>query len=148
MQIKNKTYTYLNGKKLKACVVVARWNSDVTDKLLQSALEALEKSGVHKKNIRVISVAGSVEIPFALNKMAKTKKYDFLVSLGCIIKGDTFHFDYVCKMVQEGVLKVSIENNIPIGFGVLMLKSVDQAKDRIHVGKEATLAALELALIS
>jgi 6,7-dimethyl-8-ribityllumazine synthase len=102
MQIKNKEkkniYKYLDGSKLKAGVVVARWNGEITDKLLESALQSLSESKINKNNIRVVSVAGAVEIPFALHKLAKSNKYDFLVALGCVIKGDTPHFDYVCKM--------------------------------------------------
>ena len=147
MQIKDKTTIYLDGSKQKACIVVARWNYEITSKLLESALEALKKCKMSEKNIRMVHVAGSVEIPFALHKMAQTKKYDFLVAIGCVIRGETPHFDYVCKMAQEGVLKVMIEDNIPIGFGVLTMNNLEQAKERYHVGGEAALAALELAFL-
>ncbi|MBI2631199.1 6,7-dimethyl-8-ribityllumazine synthase [Candidatus Nomurabacteria bacterium] len=147
MQIKSKTYKYLDGSKLKAGIVVARWNNQITDELLKSALVTLKKSKVSEKKQKIISVAGSVEIPFALHKLARSNKYDFLIALGCVIKGDTPHFDYVCKMAQEGVLEVMLEDNIPVGFGVLTVNNLKQAKARIHVGGEATLAALELALI-
>ena len=149
MQIrtKNKTYKYINGAKLKACIVVARWNSEITDKLLENALLALKKCKIAEKNIRIIHVAGSVEIPFALHKMALTEKYNFLVALGCIIRGETPHFDYVCKMAQEGALEVMLEDNIPVGFGVLTVNNLKQAKRRVHVGSEAALAALELGLL-
>ena len=148
MQIKNKkNEKYFDGSKLRACIVVARWNKEITDKLLESALEMLEKNKVSQKNIKVVYVAGSVEIPFALHKFAKSGKYNFLVALGCIIRGDTPHFDYVCKMAQEGALKVMIEDNIPVGFGLLTVNNIKQAQERIHVGGEATLAGLELSLI-
>lgn len=150
MQIKNKqknTVKYLNGKKLKVGIVVARRNSKITDGLLKSALTMLKKNKLSGKNIRVVSVAGSVEIPFALHKLAKSKKYNFLVAIGCIIRGSTPHFDYVCKMAQEGILEVMLEDNLPVGFGVLTVNNTKQAKERIHVGGEAVLAALELALL-
>jgi 6,7-dimethyl-8-ribityllumazine synthase len=147
MQIKNKTYKYLDGGKLKVGIVVARWNSEITDGLLQNSLDMLEKNKINKKNIRVVSVAGSIEIPFALHKLAQSEKYNFLVAIGCVIRGDTPHFDYVCKMAQEGALKVIIEDNIPVGFGVLTVNNLKQAKERIHVGGEAALAALELSLL-
>lgn len=151
MQIKNKQknniYKYLDGSKLKGCIVVARWNNMITDKLLENALGALKKCHVAEKNIRVVRVAGSVEIPFALLKFAKSERYDFLVALGCIVRGDTPHFDYVCKMAQEGILEVMLEEEIPVGFGVLTVNNMKQAKARIHVGGESALAALELALI-
>jgi 6,7-dimethyl-8-ribityllumazine synthase len=153
MQIKNKKYEYLDGSKLKACIVLTRWNSDITDELLKNALETLKKCKLSEKNIRVVRVAGAVELPFALHKLAKNKKparhggYDFFVALGCVIRGDTPHFDYVCKMAQEGTLKVMLEDNIPVGFGILTLNNLEQAKVRYHVGGEAALAALELALM-
>lgn len=150
MQTKNKQKKidrYLDGKKLKAGIVVARWNSEVTDKLLKNALQTLKKCKMSEKNIRVVHVAGSVELPFALHKLAKSGKYNFLVALGCIIQGDTPHFDYVCKMAQEGVLEVMLEDDIPVGFGVLTVNNIRQAKQRMHVGGEAALSALELSLI-
>ncbi|MEK7471356.1 MAG: 6,7-dimethyl-8-ribityllumazine synthase [Patescibacteria group bacterium] len=147
MQIKDKKYKYLNGKNMKVGIVVARWNSEITEGLFENVLQMLKNCNTVDKNIKKISVAGSVEIPFALHKMAKSKKYDFLVALGCVIKGDTPHFIYVCKMAQEGVLKVMIEDNIPVGFGVLTVNNIKQAKKRIHVGGEAALAALELVLL-
>lgn len=147
MQIKNKTHKYLNGSKLKGCIVVARFNNEITDKLLQNTLRILKKCKMDNKNIRVVRVAGSIELPFALHKMALTKKYNFLVALGCIIRGETPHFDYVCKMAQEGALEVMLEDDIPVGFGVLTVNNLKQAKKRIHMGGEAALAALELGLL-
>ncbi len=159
MRIKNKTNNqkFLNGSKLKVAIVVARWNSEITNELLADALESLKKYKLSAKNIKIISVAGSVEIPFALHKLARSKKparsngrsgkYDFLIALGCIIRGDTPHFDYVCKMAQEGILKVMIEDNIPVGFGVLTVNNIKQARERIHAGGEAAIAGLELAFI-
>lgn len=147
MQIKNKKYKYLDGSKFRVGIVVARWNSEITEGLLQNTLQTLEKCKIVEKNIQVVRVAGAVEIPFALHKLAKSKKYNFLVALGCVIKGGTPHFIYVCKMAQEGVLKVILEDNIPVGFGVLTVNNLKQAKERIHVGGEAVLAALELVLL-
>ncbi len=147
MQIRNKKYLQINGEKLRVGIVVARFNKEFTDALLVNALDALEKCKVSDKNIRVVSVAGVVEIPYILQKLAITKKFDFLVALGCVIKGKTPHFDYVCKMAQEGILKVMLDKNIPISFGVLTVNNEKQAKERLHVGKEAALAALESALI-
>jgi len=149
MQIKDKEKNrkYIDGSKLKVGIVATRWNSEITDKLLENALEALDKSKINLKNIRIIRVAGAIEMPFALHRLAKSKKYNFLVAIACVIRGDTPHFDYVCKMVQEGVLKVMIEDNIPVGFGVLTMNNLKQAKERIHVGGEAALAALELSSI-
>ena len=148
MQIKNKTYKYFNGKKLKVGIVVARWNSDITDKLLKSALLTLKKCKMPEKNIKVMSVAGSIELPFALHKLARSGKYDFLVALGCIIRGSTSHFDYVCKMAQEGVLEVMLEDDIPVGFGVLTVNNLKQAEERAsrddkNKGIEGAMAVLK-----
>lgn len=143
-------YKYPNGSKFKVGIVYTKWNSEITDKLLAYALHTLESSKVKKKNIKIIRVAGAVEIPFALHMLAKlnkSRKYDFLVALGCVIRGETPHFEYVCKMAQEGILKVMLEDNIPVGFGVLTVNNIKQAKERIHVGGEAALAALELCLL-
>ena len=148
MQINKKNnQRYFNGSGLKVGIVVSRWHSAITEKLLADALKALHQSGLHDKNIKIVHVAGAVEIPFALHRLAKLKNYNFLVALGCIVRGETPHFDYVCKMAQEGVLKVMIEDDIPVGFGVLTMNSLAQAKKRIHVGGEAALAALELSLL-
>ncbi|MFA7253876.1 MAG: 6,7-dimethyl-8-ribityllumazine synthase [Patescibacteria group bacterium] len=148
MQIKNKNVIQFDAGHLNIGIVVARFNQDITDELLKFALETLETSRVKRNNIRIIPVAGSVEIPYALQKLAGMKKYDCLVALGCIIRGETPHFDYVCKMAQEGVLRVSLDYKIPVGFGVLTVENIDQARDRYHVGGEAALAAVELALIN
>ena len=151
MQTKNKTkkknHKYPNGKKLKTAIIVTRWNPKITEGLLKNALSSLRNCNLSDKNIKIIYVAGSIEIPYAVHKLAQSKKYDFLIALGCVIRGDTPHFDYVCKMVQEGVLKVMIEDDIPIGFGVLTVNNIKQVKQRIHVGGEAAMAGLELALI-
>lgn len=147
---KNKTVKYLNGSKLRAGIVVARWNSEITEKLLESAILALKKCKMPEKNIRVIYVSGSMEIPFALHqiaKLSKLKKPDFLLALGCVIRGETPHFDYVCKMAQEGSLEVMLKDDIPVGFGILTVNNLAQAKKRFHVGGEAALAALEIALL-
>src|SRR3989344_8432758 len=121
-------YKNPDGSKLKVAIVYTKWNSKITDKLLVYALDTLAKSKVKTKNIKVVRVAGAVEIPFALHRFARSKKYDFLVALGCIIRGATPHFDYVCKMAQEGILKIILEDNIPVGFGVLTVNNLEQAK--------------------
>lgn len=150
MQTRNKIVKNLeeiDGRKLKACIVVTKWNSEIIAGLLTSTLGTLKACKVPEKNIRVVTVAGAIEIPFALHKLAHSGKYDFFVALGCIIRGDTPHFDYVCKMAQEGILEVMLEDHVPVGFGVLTVNNISQAKKRLHVGGEAALAALELSLL-
>lgn len=147
MQLKHKKVVSINGKGLTVGIAVTRFNEQVTKKLLEAAVKALEDSGVKKTAIKIIEIPGAVELPYTLQKLAKTKKYDCLVALGCVIRGDTPHFDYVCNMAQEGVLRVTLNYHIPIGFGVLTVNTQKQAEARYHVGAEAALAAIELATI-
>lgn len=147
MQIQNRPIITLDGRGIKVGIVVARFNSEITESLLGSAMSKLYECKVEEKNISVIHVPGCVEIPYTLQKLALTKKYDCLVALGCVIRGETPHFDYVCKMVQEGVLRVSLEYEKPIGFGIITALNQAQADARKHFGADAAAAALELALI-
>ncbi|TSD05776.1 MAG: 6,7-dimethyl-8-ribityllumazine synthase [Parcubacteria group bacterium Greene0714_7] len=147
MQLKNKPLKKVNAANLSVGVVVSRFNESITTELLGTALQALKKSKVKTNRIEVMFVPGAMEIPFALQKMARRKKYNCLVALGCVIRGDTPHFDYVCKTAQEGVLRVSLDHVVPIGFGVVTVNTAKQAKARIHIGFDAVMAALELATL-
>lgn len=147
MQITNKPSINLDGRGIKVGIVVARFNTEITEGLLESAMSKLYECKVEETNIKIIRVPGCVEIPFALQKLVLTKKYDCLVALGCVIRGETPHFDYVCKMVQEGVLRVSLEYQLPIGFGVITVNNQGQAAARKNLGSDAAAAALELALL-
>jgi len=148
MQIQKTDRPVFDAKHLRVGIVTARFNSEITHELEKNACETLRQSGVENDNITILSVAGCVEVPYALLKLAETKHYDCLVAIGCVIRGETPHFEYVCKMAQEGVLKVSLDKSIPIGFGVLTLNTLDQARERFHVGGDAALGALEGALLS
>lgn len=147
MQGIDKTKIEIDGKKLRVGIVRARFNEHITAKMLAATVERLNEHGVLPKNIKVVTVAGSMEIPFALQKLAITKKYDCLVAVGCVIKGETPHFDYVCKMAQEGVLRVSLDNRLPIGFGITTVHNEAQAIARVALGADAATAALELAVV-
>lgn len=147
MQIENKQKIILEGRKLRVGIAVARFNQDVTEELAAAAKERLKECQVAEKNVTIVSVAGCMEIPFALQKLASTKRFDCLVALGCIVRGETAHFDYVCKTAQEGVLRVSLDYSIPIGFGIITANSLEQAEVRGYLGSEAVSAALELALL-
>lgn len=147
MQIPNRPTITLDGRGIKVAIVVARFNHEITESLLESAMSKLYGCKVEEKDISVIHVPGCAEIPYTLQKMALTKKYDCLVALGCIIKGETPHFDYVCKMVQEGVLRVSLDHSKPVGFGIITANNPAQADARKHFGADAAAAALELALL-
>lgn len=145
MQIKQEKPKVFDASRFKVGIVVSRFNSDITEKLLESALITLQEYRVKEKNIKVVKVAGSVEIPLALQKFAKTKKYDCLIALGAVIKGETDHYKYVCKTAQEGILRVMLDYNIPVGFGVLMVNTLAQAEARTESGGFACAAAIELA---
>lgn len=147
MQVQRKSAVHLKAANLKIGIVVSRFNEEITSQLLSAARQALRQHLVKQENTKIVSVAGSVEIPYALQHLARSKQYHCLVALGCVIRGETAHFDYVCKMTQEGVLRVMLDDHIPVGFGVLMVNTLPQAQARIHVGGEAVAAALELAML-
>jgi 6,7-dimethyl-8-ribityllumazine synthase len=134
-----------SAHKYRVALVVAQFNRDLSEALLSSALAVLRDYGVDSKNIAVGRVAGAVEIPVILQELAQTKKYDCLVALGVVIKGDTEHFHYVSQMVADGVMRVTLDYNLPVGFGVLTVNNIKQAKDRIAAGGEAAEAALQTA---
>jgi 6,7-dimethyl-8-ribityllumazine synthase len=136
-------FTKFNGSSYRVAIVVAQFNRDISAALLVSAQKTLRDYRVPAKNIKVWRVAGAVEIPVVLQKLARSKKYDCLVALGTIIKGDTEHFHYVAKMAAEGILRVMLDYNIPVGFGVLTVDNLKQAKARLGAGGEAAEAALQ-----
>jgi len=134
-----------NASAYRVAVVVAQFNRDISDGLLASARKTLNAYGVLSKNIKVVRVAGAVEIPVVLQQLAKTKKYDCLIALGSVIKGDTEHYRHVARMASDGILRVMLDRNIPIGFGVLTVNNLQQARARLSAGGEAAAAALQTA---
>jgi len=146
-EVKKANFEKFDASGYKVGIVVAQFNRDVTEELLKSALDMLESYRVGKKNIKVLSVAGSIEIPVVLKHLAASKNYDCLLAIGAIIRGETPHFDYVAKIVSEGVLQIMVEYGIPVGFGVLTTEDKAQAASRFHVGFEAVEAAIQNAKI-
>lgn len=134
-----------NARKYRVGLVVAQFNRDITDALLDGAIKMIRAYKIPDKNIVVKKVAGSIEIPLILQMLAKQKKFDCLVAIGAIIRGETPHFDYVAKIVSEGILEVMLDYDIPVGFGVLTLSSIAQAKARFGSGASAAEAALQSA---
>lgn len=126
-------------------IVVAQFNSQLTDKLLADARRVLARYRVPSKNITVVRVAGAVEIPLLLQTLAQENRYDCLIALGAIIRGETPHFEYVAKIVSEGVLRIMLDHHLPIGFGVLTIENTAQAKARLGSGGGAAEAALQNA---
>jgi 6,7-dimethyl-8-ribityllumazine synthase len=143
----------LEGKKdahgLKVGIVVSRFNNFVTEKLLEGATDGFLSHGGAEDDLTVVRVPGAFEIPLAIDRMAASGKYDVLVCLGAVIRGDTPHFDYVCDAVTRGVGDAVQTYKIPIGFGVLTTDDVQQAMERSGIkdankGYEALLTAVEL----
>jgi len=130
-------------------IVVAEWNEDITEPLFLGAYDALLKLGAKKKNIIRKNVPGSFELPLAGQWMAEHKDIDAVICLGCIIQGETAHFDYICQAVAYGIMKVNLKSNKPVAFGVLTTLNKKQAEDRAggkygNKGEEAALTVVKM----
>ena len=123
----------------KFAIIVSRFNEDICQKLLDGASACLKKAGCPENNIDLIKVPGAFEIPLAAAKLIEQKKYNALICLGAVIKGDTPHFDYVSEAVSSGIQHVSLKYNFPIAFGVLTTNNLQQALDRAGDTKNLTL---------
>jgi 6,7-dimethyl-8-ribityllumazine synthase len=134
-----------DGTRRAVAVVAARFNGDVTSRLLRSALDELEAAGVRQDAVTVLVVPGAFELPLAATALAKTRRYACVVALGCVIRGDTPHFDYVAGEAASGLQLAALETGVPVSFGVLTLDRVEQADARIEKGAEAVRTALEMA---
>lgn len=119
-----------NGKGMKIAIVAARFNELITSKLLGGAMDGLVRHQVDQQDVHVAWVPGAYEIPLVAQKLAKTKKYDAIICLGAVIRGSTTHYDYVCNEVAKGVAQVSMNQEIPVMFGVLTTESIEQALER------------------
>jgi 6,7-dimethyl-8-ribityllumazine synthase len=140
----------LSGKGLKFGIVAARFNDFITARLLDGAVDALQRHGVAESDIEVVKVPGSYEIPFAARLMAQTRKYNAVLCLGAVIRGATPHFEYVSSEVSKGVAAVSMETGLPVIFGVLTTDTIEQAIERAgtkggNKGWDAALSAIEMA---
>jgi 6,7-dimethyl-8-ribityllumazine synthase len=136
---------YPDGSRRSVGVVVARFNGGVTSQLLARALEELGAAGVPHDAITVMVVPGAFELPIAATALAKTRRFACIVALGCVIRGDTPHFDYVAGEAASGLQLAALETGVPVSFGVLTLDRVEQAEARIEKGAEAVRTALEMA---
>lgn len=135
----------LTGDRRAVGIVVARFNGDVTTALLESALAELEARGVSRDAVTVMPVPGAFELPLAAMALAKTRRFACIVALGCVIRGDTPHFDYVSAEAASGLQLAAIETGVPVAFGVLTLDRADQAEARYDKGAEAVRTGLEMA---
>ncbi len=143
----------LTASGLRFGIVVSRFNSFITERLLTAALDALEPAGAARENVDVVRVPGAFELPLAAKKLAATGRYDALIAIGCILRGETAHYDYVCSETSRGLQLAQMDTGLPIIFCVLTCDTLEQAIDRAGLkggnkGFEAGLAAVEMAQLS
>jgi 6,7-dimethyl-8-ribityllumazine synthase len=141
---------HLNAAGKRFALVVSRFNSFITERLLQSAYDGLSRSGASKEDIDIVRVPGAFEIPSAARTLAETRRYDAIICLGCLIRGDTAHYDVIVNEVARGIGQSAQETGVPHSFGVLTCENLEQAIDRAGLklgnkGFEAALAAVEMA---
>ena len=139
----------LVSKDIKIGIVAARFNEFITSKLLGGALDALKRHDVDENNIEVAWVPGAFEIPLIASKMAKSKKYDAIICLGAVIRGNTTHYDYVCSEVSKGIANVSLNSDVPVMFGVITTENIEQAIERAgtksgNKGFDCAVGAIEM----
>lgn len=140
----------MDGSQLKVAIVVSRFNDFITGRLLDGAKDTLIRHNVDEENVHVAYVLGAYEIPLVAKKLAKSGKYDAIVTLGCVIRGATTHYDYVCNEVAKGISKVNDETDVPVIFGIVTTETIEQAIERAgtkagNKGGDAALAAIEMA---
>jgi 6,7-dimethyl-8-ribityllumazine synthase len=126
-------------------IVVAKFNGEITTRLLESALAEFERIGVERSQLTIVPVPGAFELPLAAIALAKTRRYVCVVALGCVIRGETPHFDYVASEAASGLQLAALETGIPVSFGVLTCETKEQAEARVDKGADAVRAALEMA---
>ena len=139
-----------NGAGLRVCIVSARWNSFVTDRLTEGAVATLRECGLREEDVTVARVPGAFEVPTAARWAAECGRFDAVICIGAVIRGETAHFEYVAGGATDGIGAVSQDTGVPVIFGVLTVDSVQQALDRAggkdgHKGEEAARAAIEMA---
>ena len=143
----------LKASGLRFAIVVSRFNSFITERLLTAALDALQRAGAADKDVEVVRVPGAFELPLAAKKLAGTGRYDALIAIGCVLRGETTHYDYVCSETARGLQLAQMDSGLPIIFCVLTCDTLEQAIDRAGLkggnkGFEAGLAAIEMAQLS
>lgn len=141
-----------SGEKGIFGIVVSEWNKEITDNLLQGAVDTLLQHGVDEKDIYIRHVPGSFELPFGASTLLEKKRFDAVICLGCVIQGETRHFEFICQAVANGIMQVSLKEEIPVIFGVLTTNTLQQAKDRSggvcgNKGVEAAVTALKMAAL-
>ena len=140
----------LDGQDLTLAIVVSRFNQRLTERLLAGAQEALAKHGVDPERVDVVHVPGSFELPLTAQRLAETGRYQAVVCLGCVLRGETPHFDYVAGQAASGIARVGLDTRVPVIFGVVTADTLQQALDRAggregNKGFDAVLTAIEMA---
>jgi len=140
----------LDARGLRFAIVVSRFNSAITERLLGGALDALGRTGANAEDVEVVRVPGSWEMPLAIRAICDQKRHDAVIALGAVIRGDTPHFDYVAGQAASGIAQASVESGVPVAFGVLTTNTVEQAADRAGLksgnkGFDAAMTAIEMA---
>jgi 6,7-dimethyl-8-ribityllumazine synthase len=143
----------LSATGLRFGIVVSRFNSFITERLLEAAVDALARSGATSEDVDVVHVPGAFELPLAAKKLAATERYDALIAIGCVLRGETAHYDYVCSETSRGLQLAQMDCGIPVMFCVLTCDTLEQAIDRAGLkggnkGFEAGLGAIEMAQLS
>ena len=140
----------LTAKGLRFGIVLSRFNNFISERLLEGAMDALRRSGAEEGDCSIARVPGAFEIPLAAKKMARTGRYDAIICLGSVIRGATPHFAYIATEVTKGIASISLENEVPISFGVLVTENIEQAIERAgtkvgNKGFDAAMSAIEMA---
>jgi 6,7-dimethyl-8-ribityllumazine synthase len=132
------------GGRRPVAIVVGRFNGEITGRMLESALEELDGAGVPRELVTVMPVPGAFELPIAAMALAKTRRHACVVALGCIVRGETPHFDYIAAEAASGLQLAALETGVPVAFGVLTVDTLEQAEARLDKGAEAVRTALEM----
>ena len=138
-----------DASEMKFGIVVSEWNSQITGSLLNGAVSTLKKHGVKEDNILVKTVPGSFELTFGANQMIESTEVDAVIAIGCVIKGDTPHFDYVCMGVTQGITHLNVTGDIPVIYGLITTNTLEQAEDRSggklgNKGDECAITAIKM----
>ena len=134
-----------DGSRRGVAIVASRFNGEITNQLLEAALEELDGLGVRRDSITVMPVPGAFELPLAAMALAKTRRYACVIALGCVVRGETPHFDFIASEAASGLQLAALETGVPVAFGVLTVDMVEQAEARVSKGAEAVRTALEMA---
>jgi 6,7-dimethyl-8-ribityllumazine synthase len=134
-----------DGTRRGVAIVASKFNGEITNKLLDSALDELDEAGVAREAITIMPVPGAFELPLAAMALAKTRRFACVVALGCVVRGETPHFDFIASEAASGLQLAALETGVPVAFGVLTVDVLEQAEARISKGAEAVRTALEMA---